>query len=158
MHILYHASTNRDLEVIEPKRTLSHNKYIGDYVFATADKILATMYLATRGFATLMSTQNTQSNIVICADPGIYQEGDVGGAIYELSSLSFTESPQKDLNDYEFVSMQAVKPLSKVVFEKSLQAMSDAGIIIRFVDEQTFEHLLRSPHQTEMIKKLPIYK
>jgi hypothetical protein len=157
MPILYHASTNKDLGVINPKRTLSKDKYIGDFVFATADKVLAIMYLATRGYATLMNSKDTQPNIVVCADQSRYQADDKGGAIYELPEESFIDTPQKELNGYEFVSVKPVKPLSKSVYEKSLYAMNEAGIIIRFVDEQTFSSLIGNPKQAELINNLPIF-
>jgi hypothetical protein len=155
MPILYHASTNKDLALITPKRTLSKDKYIGEFVFATADRMLATMYLATRGYATLLGSHDEEPNIVICADQGKYQAYDNGGAIYELPSESFKESPQKELSDFELVSMEPVTPLRKVIYEKSLQAMQDAGITVRFVDEQVFNSLIGNPKQAELIKKLP---
>jgi hypothetical protein len=90
--------------VLEPKRTLSKDKYIGDFVFATQNKVLAIMYLTTRGFATLMNSNSRNPNIVICADKDDYLKRDSGGAIYELPSALFIESPQKELSDYELVS------------------------------------------------------
>lgn len=158
MPVLYHASTNKNLELIKPKPTLSKDKFIGDFVFATKDKILATMYLATKGYATLLGPRDTPPNIVICADEKEYLKNDKGGAIYELPSDSFKDSPQKGLTDFELVSKSAVTPLSKVVYESSLEAMKKLGIEIRFVDQRTFDSLVNSPNQKELIRKLPLYE
>lgn len=158
MSVLYHASQNKNLTAAEPKRTLSKDIYIGDFVFATTDKFLATMYLATKGYATLLGSQDEQPNIVICADANDYLTHDQGGAIYELPSDSFTESPQKELSDYELVSLIPVKPLNKTVYDKSLDAMQDSGIVVRFVDKQTFDNLIGHPKQAELIQQLPTYR
>lgn len=158
MSLLYHASTNKGLELITPMHTLSKDKYIGDFVFATADKTLATMYLATRGYATLMGSHDEQPNIVICGNQTEYEANDVGGAIYELPSELFSESPQKELSEYEMVSREPVKPLNKVIYEKSIQAMQDVGIIVHFVDKQTFNSLIGNPKQAELTNSLPAVK
>jgi hypothetical protein len=157
MSIIYHASTNKNLVIIFPKRTFSKDKYIGNFVFGTTDKILATMYLATRGYSTLMNSRGEQPNIVICAVPAEYQLGDSGGAIYELPVESFIESPQKELSDYELVSKRPVKPLNKLVYNSSLEAMRKAGIIVRFVDEHIFNDLVNNPDQAKLISRLPTF-
>jgi len=142
MHILYHASPEKNLELIEPRPTLSNDKYIGDYVFATANRLLAVMYLATKGVATLMDVEN--SWIAICCNEGEYIANDKGGAIYTLPMNSFIETPQTSLNDYEFVSTRAVRPTSKIEYTSTLQAMIDGDITVFFVDEPTFNDLLES--------------
>jgi hypothetical protein len=155
MTILFHASTNKDMDKIKPTRTLSKDRYIGNYIFATSDRILATMYLVTRGNATLMNSKAEPPYVVICADEAEYLKNDKGGAIYELPSETFTVTPQKELSEYELVSRQSVNPLTKITYEKSLDAMLGAGITVRFVDQQTFDSLIGNPRQTELIKNLP---
>lgn len=49
---LYHASAQKNLKVLKPQRTLFHDEYIGDFVFATSDRRMAAMYLATKGVPT----------------------------------------------------------------------------------------------------------
>lgn len=158
MPVFYHASMNKDLGVINPKRTLSKDHYIGDYVFATADRTLAIMYLTTRGYATLMNPHDKQPNVVICAKQAEYQASDTGGAIYELPADSFIESPQKELSDYELVSKVPVKPLTKDLYDMSLRALKENGIIVRFVDKDTFNNLIGNPKQAELISQLPIFE
>lgn len=157
MYVLYHASQSKDLLLIEPKRTLSKDKFIGNFVFATTDKILAIMYLTAKGYATLMGLHEEQPNIVICANSEDYLKHDKGGAIYELPSESFIESPQKELSDCELVSKVSVKPLRKLVYDKSIDTIMDAGIHVRFVDKQTFDSLIGNPDQLDLVGKLPLY-
>ncbi len=148
MDVLYNASLHKDLELIEPQRTLSRptytgkDKYIGDYVFATKDKRLAAMYLATKGLATLLETEAEFSYIVICSDQAGYIANDKGGAIYELPTDKFSETPQEGLTEYELVSADPIKPLGKIVYEKSLDAMLEHGITVYFVNQKTFDGLM----------------
>jgi len=157
MSIVYHASQNKNLVIIEPKKTLSNNVYIGDYVFATKNKLLAYMYLTTNGYPTLMNPGTNHPNIVICAKIDEYIKNDTGGAIYGLPSNNFMSSPQLELNEYEVVSKIAVVPLSKTEYSKTLDAMSAVGITIRFTDEKTFNKLLKSKKQLELVQNLDKY-
>src|SRR5437870_4294905 len=108
--ILYHASQKKNLKVIKPQPTLSNNKLIGNYVFATANKILAIMYLVPKGIAILVEPNGLNPNIVICSDIEEFKKKDIGGVIYELPSETFIKTPQKGLTDYEMVSKKGVKP------------------------------------------------
>ncbi len=65
---LYHASPIKNLKLIKPQKTISHNKYIGDFVFATKYKKLALMYMLPKGFPILMNAQSKNPYVVICAD------------------------------------------------------------------------------------------
>jgi hypothetical protein len=155
--ILYHASPNKDLEIIEPKRTLSKNRCIGKYVFATSDKKLAAMYLATKGNATLMGFEHKNPWIVICANPNDYLEKDQGGAVYTLPAKTFSKTPQKGLEYSEMVSKKKVKPINKTIYKTSLQAMSEQRIKVYFVEQEKFNELLKSRDQNKLVKELEPY-
>lgn len=155
---LYHASRKKKIPIIKPQRTLSNNKYIGDFVFATTNRKLAVMYLTPKGFPTLMNPSEKNANIVICAQEKEFIEYDQGGAIYELPVESFNPSPQKGLSEYEMVSQQPVRPLNEVDFNSAITALISAGVTIRFTDEATFKTLIRHPRQEEMIKNLNRYE
>lgn len=157
MDVLYHASQNKELILLEPKQTLSKDKCIGDYLFATSDKLLATMYLVTKGYGALFGSRDNPPHIVIGANKDEYMANDKGGAIYELPVSSFIESPQVELSEYEMVSTKSVKFLKRTIFDNSLDAMHSAGVKIHFVDQKTFDNLIHSPRQTELIRKLPEY-
>lgn len=119
MKVLYHASINGGLEVLEPQRTLSKDRYIGDFVFATEDKILAAMYLIPKGYGSIMNYNFKPPKILICADESEVKAKDKGGAIYTVDSSDFNESPQKDLIDFEKASDKSIKPISKEVFDSA---------------------------------------
>lgn len=158
MNLLYHASTNKNLEMIEPQRTLSKDKYIGDYVFATSDRKLAAMYLVTRGTPTLMNTKAEVPRIIICADSTSYIKNDAGGAIYEVPGKSFVKTPQEGLEESELVGKVAVKPVSKKVFATSIDALNEAGVEVYFVNETQFEDIVLNKNEDEIISNLVPYR
>lgn len=156
---LYHASQRQNLKIIKPQKTVGHDdKYIGNFVFATKNKKLATMYLVPKGIATLMSPESNGPNIVICANEKDYIKQDKGGAIYNLPGKNFVETPQKGLGRYEMVSTHEIKPLNRTVYHSSVDALLSAGIKIRFTNKNTFNDLLNNPNQEKMIKNISLYK
>lgn len=155
--ILYHASQHKTLKALKPQRTLSNDKYIGDFVFATANRTMAIMYLVPPGIATLMNPDKNNPNIVICATVDEFTNRDHGGTIYELPSDSFADTPQEGLSEYEMVSSIPVQPLHKTTFDSSLKALLSAGIQVRFIDEPTFKSLLGNPNQEKMFKQIKPY-
>jgi len=158
MNNLYHASDNKRLKLLQPQKTLSDDKYIGDYVFATTNKLLALMYLANRGTATLMNPLEPNPNIVICAGQSDYIKKDKGGAIYEVSNDFFEKSPQFGLTAYEMVSTKPTKIIKKTLFNKSIEALISNGIEVRFTDIRTFNNLIGNKNQLELINKIRQYK
>lgn len=151
---LYHASQNNSLKLIKPQRTLSNDKYIGDFVFATANKALAAMYLVPKGFAILMDTDLNPPVLVVCGTKQDLQKKDKGGAIYELPDDTFEPTPQSGLELYEKVSTQAVVPLKTYVYKSIFDAFEAHNIVVKFVDESMFKSLVTSPKQQELIQKL----
>jgi putative flippase GtrA len=155
--VLYHASSRLDLKIIKPHKTLSNDEYIGDYVFATANKELAVMYLASKGKATLMNTKSQPSRIIICDDEKQYIKNDKGGAVYELSPKGFQPTSQTGLSEFEKVSEQAVTPLRKNVYASSLEAMREHDITIYFVNKKIFDELVAAKDEDEIINQLKPY-
>lgn len=145
MTTLYHASPERDLGVLLPKPTLSKDQYIGDFVFATANRRLAAMYLATRGIRTLMDTESDPPSIVICDSEEHYRGSDKGGSIYTVPSADFIPSPQAGLETYEMVSERKVAPIEQQVHTSSLKAMKECGISVHFASKEQFDLLLSLP-------------
>jgi hypothetical protein len=134
--VLYHASENNELELIKPRRTLSKDAYIGDYVFATPDKRIAAMYLAPRAGGTiLINTFNGEPYAVINNNAENFIKVDHGGAIYTVSSEAFTETPQAELVGTELIATKPVKPLSKEIFTTSIKAMQQMQVHIFFVED-----------------------
>ena len=155
--ILYHASQQKDLEIINPQPALSNNILIGNYVFATKNRNLALMYLVPKGIVTLMDPSPNKPNIVICTNPNKLLEIDNGGAIYELPSKSFVKSPQETLERYEKVSLIPVKPIKKEVFNSVIRTLISNRIEIRFTNEVNFKKLIMNKNQKDLISKMPQY-
>lgn len=143
MNFLYHASANQNLKVLEPQRTISKDKYIGNYVFATADKVLALMYLVPKGYGTIMYSKENPPRILIRADEKEIRSKDNGGAIYTVDPSDFYESPQKELSDYERVSDKPVIPVSKEVYASAFDTWEEMRITVEFIDQQTFDRLAK---------------
>ena len=157
MDTLYHSSTNKDLELLEPQRTLSKDIYIGDYVFATSDKRLAAMYLATRGTPILLNTNVKNPQIIISANAKEYVKHDVGGAIYSVPAEYFKKTPQTGLEDSERVSEITVHPSAKTVYESSIAAMREMGVTVYFVSQKQFDEIIRTKNEDHIISKLAPY-
>lgn len=154
---LYHASNIKDLKILKPQRTISNDKYIGDYVFATSDRKLATMYLVTKGVPILMVTRHTVPKVIICANQEDYILNDNGGAVYEVSSKGFIDTPQDGLSPYEKVLKLPVTPLRKTIYSTSLNALRSQEINVYFVDKEIFNSLLMNPDQSKIIDSLEPY-
>ena len=157
MKTLYHASPYKDLQKIQPQRTLSKDMYIGDYVFATSDIKLAAMYLVTRGNATLMNTDAMLPFIVIRNNPKDYVANDMGGAIYIVPDTTFKKSPQEGLEKSELVSSVAVTPIDKIIYRRSIDAMKEMGIVIYFVTKEIFDKLVLSKEESKIFATLLRY-
>lgn len=157
MTVLYHASPDKSLTIINPRKTLSKNDYIGDYVFATSNKKLAVMYLATKGNATYMEPQAKQPYIVISSDSNKYLATDRGGAVYSVSANSFEKTPQTGLEDYEMVTKNSVKPIGKEVYKTSVEAMRKYGIEIYFVDWPKFNEIIKAKDKDRILVSIEPY-
>ena len=155
--LLYHSSTITSLALLKPQKTLSNDRYIGDFIFATANKTLALMYLTPKGIATLMNPDGSHPDIVICSTIEEFLKKDKGGAVYKLPDQGFSETPQKSLSNYEMVSRNVVKPINKTIYESTLKALTQAKIEIRFTDKNTFASLIHNPAQDKLIQELPLY-
>lgn len=154
MKVLYHASPSKDLKIIHPKRTLSKNVYIGDYVFATSDIRLAAMYLTTIGNAALMNVETEIPTVAICNNPKDYIANDKGGAIYTVSSTTFKKTPQEGLEKSELVSEVAVKPIDKRIYNRSIDAMKEMGVVIYFVNKKIFDGLVQAKNESKILASL----
>lgn len=140
---LYHGSSQSGLKILHPKKTLSKDQYIGDFVFASHNKTLAIMYMTVKGYYSLMSTGTTPPYIVICANEKEYKEKDDSAvSIYKLSSNSFEATPQEELKEYEFVSRKPVVPESFETYPNALTAFSQNNIDIYFVNKQVFDQIV----------------
>ena len=151
---LYHSSPIKNLKKINPQRTLSNNKYIGDFVFATKDKRLSLMYMLPKGFPILMNSKSSSPYVVICGEVEDVIQKDKGGALYILPSKTFHKTPQKELIEYEMVSRDSVAPIDEIDYANVLNALNIEGISIYFVDDTVFSNLIDNPEQDNIVKHL----
>ncbi len=154
---IYHSSPIKNLKIIKPQRTLSKNKYIGDFVFATKDKKLSLMYMLPKGFPILMNSKSSSPYVVICGETEDVIQKDKGGALYVLPSKTFHKTPQKELSEFEMVSKDPVAPIDEIDYENVMSALNIEGISIYFVDDTVFSNLIANPKQNNIVKSLKRY-
>ena len=154
---LYHASPIKNLKLIKPQRTISHNKYIGDFVFATKYRKLALMYMLPKGFPILMNVKSKNPYIVICANVEKILQSDKGGALYILPDNLFHQTPQKGLNEYEMVSKDSIIPLGEEDYDYLIKELIRENVSIYFVDNDMFNKLILNPKQDTMVQSLDKY-
>lgn len=154
---LYHASPIKNLKLIKPQKTISHNKYIGDFVFATKYKKLALMYMLPKGFPILMNAQLKNPYVVICASVEEILKRDRGGALYILPDSLFRQTPQFELNEYEMVSEDSIIPLGEEDYDCVIKELVRENINIYFADSDTFNKLILNPKQDTMVQALDKY-
>ncbi len=154
---LYHASPIKNLKLIKPQKTISHNKYIGDFVFATKYKKLALMYMLPKGFPILMNVKSKNPYVVICADVEKILKSDEGGALYILSDNLFHQTPQKGLDEYEMVSKDSIIPLGEEDYDCVIKELIRENINIYFVDSDKFNKLILNPNQDALVRALDKY-
>jgi hypothetical protein len=154
--MLYHASPNKNLAILEPKRTLSKDRFVGNFVFATSDRKLAAMYLANNGVPVLLNVKEGP-RIIICSNADTYIQNDKGGAIYEVPADSFQPTPQAGLEDSEVVSEVPVVPLNKTIYQTSLDAMKEMGVQVYFVAKDVFDEIVKNKNESEIVAKLKPY-
>jgi len=154
---LYHASPIKNLKILEPKRTISNDQSIGDFVFATRHKKLALMYMLPKGFPLLMNIKSSKPYVVLCGKAQDILKKDKGGALYELSVESFHKTPQSALANYEMVSKKPVIPLNETDYENVIRVLNKEGIAIYFVDTNTFDKLIMNPKQDSIVQTIDRY-
>ncbi len=154
---LYHSSPIKNLKTIKPQSTLSNNKYIGDFVFATKDRKLSLMYMLPKGFPVLMNSKSSNPYVVIRGEAEDVIQKDKGGALYVLPSETFHETPQKELSEFEKVSKDSVTPIDEIDYASIIDALNMEKISIYFVNDTVFSNLIANPQQDNLVKKLKRY-
>lgn len=136
---LYHGSRHGALEELEPMAKSIRDKDEGPVVFATPDLALATIFMTGEGKAS--GKFGDVSYVVINCSRDEFIKNDNGGHIYVLSSDTFQSDPNKGLGIYEWISNEKVKPLKKIEYPSTLDAMIDNNVQVYFVDEKTYEKI-----------------
>lgn len=159
--ILFHGSSNQDIEILEPRAIATRSKQEGNVIFATPHIGYAAVFMSShhkdRGFSIEMQSFDHGPVCCVCNHKENFMKHDKGGAIYLLPSDTFyydlgfvglsrkewfSKAYTEDFGDLrEWVSRDSVKPLYKIEFKSVLEAMLDLGVQVYFVDEDTFEEV-----------------
>ena len=153
--ILYHASQDKNLEIIEPRQETFRDKSEGSVIFASPDKTNVTKFLVPSNDSWTKKLCFGKTHFHIISDKERYMKADKGGAIYHLDSTPFNLDKNKTGGKNEWTSRVPVKPLKKEVFSSGLKAQQKNGVQVFFVDKETFNLINKSKdYGKEIIKNL----
>jgi len=156
--VLYHASQNKNLEIIKPKQETFRDKSEGPVVFASPDKANVTKFLVLSDDSWTKKLRFGKNHVHVISDKKRYMEADKGGAIYYLDSTTFNLDKTKNGGKNEWTSKIKVKPFNKEVFDSGLKAQLENDVQIYFVNKETFDLISKSKdHGKEIIKKLKVF-
>ncbi|MBI4158266.1 MAG: hypothetical protein HY505_01420 [Candidatus Yanofskybacteria bacterium] len=132
---LYHGSPHKDIEAVEPRKEKYRDLEEGELVFATQDLAIATIFMtkASRGSGSFGDVPY----VYIIEPREEFIKDDNGGHIYVLPSDTFACDPNKGLGVYEWTSKEKVKPVRKIEYSSTLDAMLENGVQVYFMDEET---------------------
>lgn len=150
---LYHASSNKNILMFEPRAMSVRDVNEGPVVFASSDKILSSIFIVKTDDSWCESGLFNGIHYFLCNDKKRFIQTDHGGAIYKLSSDNFTTDPLKGLGSREWVSKNSVKVLEKELYDSGLEAMLDFGVQVYFVDKTMFNEILSSSDHGYLILK-----
>lgn len=138
---LYHASSNRSVEIFEPRAESFRDADEGSVVFATPDKAYASMFIVPVDDSWTQIATLDNINCIVISDKNRFQQLDKGGAIYSLPTTTFETDPKKSKTGHEWTSTKTLSPREKTVYESGLEAMIENGVQVYFVDESTFKQI-----------------
>jgi hypothetical protein len=152
--VLYHASENRSIEVLEPRAESIRNENEGSVVFATPDKAEASKFLVSSDDTWTRKMRFDGVHVHIIADRKRYEEADKGGAIYHLKPDTFENDVSKGTRT-EWTSKISVRPYEKEEYTSGLQAQFENGVQVYFIDRETFDQIVKAnDHGVSIIKGL----
>jgi len=133
----YHASLNKEIEELEPRRLSNRSKEEGKLLFASPDIACATMFLVRIYDNESRKGYSNGAYYFVIANKEKFLELDKGGIVYVLPDANFTCDPNKWQK--EWATTEKVKPESKIHFDSALKAMIENGVKVYFVDKEKFE-------------------
>jgi len=146
--MLYHASTNKDIKLFEPRDVSVRTPDEGKLVFATPDQRVAAMFLVPSEIGpSEIGVHGDRAIIVINGTVEKFKAKDKGGAIYVLPSDTFSTDPKLGMGEMEWTSKLPVKPLSKNIYASALRALQEFGAEVYLVDSATFRAIQESEDQ-----------
>ena len=110
--ILYHASQNREIDVLEPRADTVRDKAEGPVVFASPDKAGVTKFVVPTEDSWTRKMRFGDNHVMVICGRERFIEADKGGAIYQLNPDLF-EQKNIEGGKSEWTSKVAVKPVEK---------------------------------------------
>ena len=144
---LYHSSQDRNIQVFAPRAESMRDPNEGPVVFATPSKSYSSCFIVkTDGsWVDISSWDGGETWHFVCSDKERFIENDKGGAIYTLENEGqFSTDSEKGTGESEWISKDAVKPISKEEYESGLNAMLSLGVKVYFVNENQFKEIQSS--------------
>ncbi|MFC1751662.1 hypothetical protein ACFLY5_00765 [Patescibacteria group bacterium] len=143
--VMYHGTHKKEegITELEPRGGRHRGRDEGKVLFATPDRVMASMFLA-KGHndnRTKIGKYNGTPVMVINEDRNEFIETDKGGTIHELPSDTFSCDKGTGLGELEWTSTKKVQPTGKTEYDSSLDAMIENGVQVFFVDAKTFEDI-----------------
>lgn len=136
---LYHASNNKDIEILEPRANSVRDLEEGPVVFASHDMSYATCFIVPVDdswcqILCYSSSEHPTIHVICISDEQRFKELDQGGAIYHLPLDKFTLDRGKGIR--EWTSNESVKPFKKKIFDSGLDAMICNGVVVYFCETE----------------------
>lgn len=148
---LYHASSNRDIKIFEPRQESVRDPNEGPVVFATPDPAYASCFIVKCNDSWSKLGRWGSGNgvfgpwVMVVADMERFESLDRGGKIYELPNETFETDPERGSGLAEWVSKAPVKPLpNSMIYESGFEAMIDHKVQVFFADQNTIDRMHKS--------------
>lgn len=139
--LLFHASPHGGITEFAPRSEKQRDESEGPRVFGTPDRTMALLFLVDTDDSWVASGRLSDVPFIVISDEARFRTLDAGGYLYTLPSDTFTTDQQKGLSDDEYTSIQPVQPLDQGFIPSALDAMLDAGVLVYFVDSETWREL-----------------
>jgi len=176
--VFFHGSPDRTLEILEPREISPRNKSEGEVVFATPHMAHASIFMldkrasGVKDVAIRVGSFNRGPTFCLCNNREKFLACDKGGAIYVLPAHNFYyDLGYKGITRNEWIKMsydqrlesmgslcewankKSVKPLYKLEFDSTLQAMLSLGVQVFFVDNNQFKEITAAFKDSENPEK-----
>ena len=145
--ILFHGTSSKNLEVLEPKAITMRNKKDGPVVFGTHDEVFASIFMVQMNDSWTDSGHLNDIPYLLIADKQRFLGLDSGGAIYQMPSDTFV-NPKFDKGEKEWASKVSVTPIGKTEYENALDTMIELGVQVYFVSLEKMNRFKKSKEAT----------
>jgi len=136
--VLYHGSPHGGIEELEPRSEKTRDSNEGPVIFASPSLAIAITFTANTRASGFI---NDTPYVIIVGDREEFIRNDNGGHVYILPSDNFVFDHQKGMGMYEWTTKVKVRPIDKIEFSSSLDAMLENEVQVYFMEEETYKNL-----------------